>query len=156
MEAQITSIEALRKYAQGDIVELPPFAEGMPFVARIQRPSLMNLVKQGKIPNSLLKNANELFSSGIDGAFDEDNEAALSQMFEIMDTICEASFLEPTYQQIKEAGVQLTDEQLMFIFNYSQAGVRALESFRQQQAAFTNSGSGTNVQVPSERTVSNS
>lgn len=130
--AQVTSLETLRQYAEGDIVELPPFAEDKPFVAKLSRPSLMNLVKRGKIPNTLLQQANELFSSGISGAFDEKNQEALSQLFDLMDTICEASFVEPTYQQIKDAGIILTDEQLMFVYNYSQAGVKALESFRKE------------------------
>ncbi len=129
---KITSFEELQSYAQGDIVELPPFSQDRPFVAKLTRPSMMELVKNGKIPNSLLKSANELFSSGIVGAFDENREDALSQLFEVIDVICEASFVEPTYQQIKDSGIKLTDEQLMFIFNYSQAGVKALESFRSE------------------------
>lgn len=131
-ELKITSFEDLKSYAAGDVVELPPFAQGRPFVARLTRPSMMELVKQGKIPNRLLKSANELFSNGIAGAFDEDKTDALSQLFEVIDVICAASFVEPTYQQIKDSGVKLTDEQLMFIFNYSQAGVKALESFRSE------------------------
>ena len=122
----ITSIDTLKKYAEGDIVRFPDFAEGKPFVARIRRPSMMGLVKQGKIPNSLLQKANELFTSGVSGALDEDNIAALAQMFELMETMCEASFMEPTYQEIKDSGITLTDEQLMFVYNYSQAGVKAL------------------------------
>ena len=128
--AKITSLATLKSYAEGDIVELPPFAEDKPFVARLRRPSLMALVKEGKIPNTLLVHANELFSSGVQGAFDEENEEALSQLFDLMDTICEASFMEPTYHEIKTSGIELTDEQLMFVYNYSQAGVKALESFR--------------------------
>ena len=130
--SRITSIEDLRAYAEGDIVELPPFAEDKPFIARLRRPSLMGLVKDGKIPNKLLVKANELFSSGIAGAFDEENEEALSQLFDLMDTLCEASLVEPSYSQIKESGIRLTDEQYMFIFNYTQAGVKALESFRSE------------------------
>lgn len=129
MSATITSIEELRNYAQGDIVELPPFAEGRPFVARLQRPSMMALVKEGRIPNTLLIKANELFSDGL-ASLDEKDENALSQLFDLMDTICEASFVEPTYEQIKSTGIKLTDEQYLFVFNYSQAGVKALESFR--------------------------
>lgn len=129
MPATITSLEELRNYAQGDIVELPPFAEGRPFVARLQRPSMMGLVKEGKIPNTLLVKANELFSDGL-ASLDEQDENALSQLFDLMDTICEASFVEPTYEQIKSTGIKLTDEQLLFVFNYGQAGVKALESFR--------------------------
>jgi len=132
MNMNITTIEELKKYAEGDIVELPPFSQGRPFVAKLSRPSMMELVKCGKIPNSLLKSANELFSNGISGAFDEDKETALTDLFEVIDVICEASFVEPTYKQIKDSGVKLTDEQLMFVFNYSQAGVKALESFRSE------------------------
>lgn len=128
--AQITSFETLKTYASGDVVTLPAFSEDQPFVARLRRPSMMKLVKSGRIPNALLNKANELFTSGISGAFDEENQQALSQMFDLMDTICEASFIEPTWQEIQESGIDLTDEQLMFVFNYSQAGVKALESFR--------------------------
>lgn len=127
---EITSFEALKEYANGEVVQLPDFAEGKPFVARLTRPSMMALVKNGMIPNTLLQKANELFSSGVSGAFDESNGETLAQMFDLMDIVCEASFVEPTYQQIKESGVTLTDEQLMFVFNYSQRGVKALESFR--------------------------
>lgn len=147
---QITSFEELKAYAQGDVVELPPFAEGRPFVARLSRPSMMALVKGGKIPNTLLKSANELFSSGVAGAFDEENDEALSQMFDLMDIICDASFVEPTYQQIKDAGLTLTDEQLMFVFNYSQRGVKALESFRSEQDGAESDRSGSELQAETE------
>lgn len=128
---QVTSLQDLTLYARGEVVELPPFAEGQPFVARLRRPSIMGLVKRGKIPNALLQKANELFSGGVAGAFDEQNEESLKDLFDLMDTICDASFVEPTYEQIKGAGIELTDEQYMFVFNYSQRGVQALESFRQ-------------------------
>lgn len=131
--SEITSLQTLKQYAQGDVVELPPFAADKPFVARLRRPSLMALVKSGTIPNSLLVKANELFSSGVSGAFDEENQEALSQMFDLMDIICGASFMEPTWEDIKESGLTLTDEQYMFVYNYSQAGVKALESFRIEQ-----------------------
>ena len=35
-----------------------------------------------------------------------------------------------SFEEIKTAGLQLTDEQLMFIFRYSQAGNEAAENFR--------------------------
>ena len=46
---KLTSIEELKKYANGTVVELPSFSEGQPFVARLKRPSLLSMVKQGKI-----------------------------------------------------------------------------------------------------------
>lgn len=127
---EITSITQLNEYAQGQVVELPPFAEGQSFVARICRPSMLSLVKTGKIPNELLVTANNLF---IDGKVDSKADPqAMQKVFDIFDAICEACFIEPTYKQIQEAGITLTDEQYMFIFNYSQAGVKALKPFRKQ------------------------
>lgn len=128
---KITSIEELKNYAGGNVVNLPAFGEGQPFVAKLKRPSMLALVKSGKIPNSLLTNANKMFESGIAESFNSANERAMEDMFGVLDVICEASFVEPTYQQIKEAGIELTDEQLMFVFGYAQNGVKQLESFRQ-------------------------
>lgn len=125
----ITSFEDLKRYAKGSVVKLPPFAEGQPFVARIKRPSLMELVKNGEIPNELLTRANALFFDP-NKAVEYEDEDTMKQIFEIVDSICKASFIEPTYEEIIESGVKLTDEQMMFIFQYSQKGVQALESFR--------------------------
>ena len=126
---KLTSIEELKKYANGTVVELPSFSEGQPFVARLKRPSLLSMVKQGKIPNTLLVRANELFVQTGAG-FDVEEENMMEQMFDVLELMASETFVEPTYDELKEAGIQLTDEQLMFIFNYAQQGVRALESFR--------------------------
>lgn len=104
MGAQITSIEQLKEYAKGSLVELPAFSEGQPFVAMLKRPSMLAMVKRGTIPNGLLVKANTLFASGA-GGFDEDDENSMKDMFDIMDTMCEASFVQPTYAEIKEAGI---------------------------------------------------
>lgn len=127
---QVTSLECLSSYARGAIVELPPFADGQPFVARLRRPSMLVLIKNGKIPNELLGTANELFM-GAGASKKVEGEDKLSAMLDILDIMAEACFVEPTFQEIKEAGVQFTDDQYMFLFSYSQQGVRALNSFRQ-------------------------
>lgn len=129
MANKVTSIEQLQEYAQGSVVELPPFAEGQPFVARLRRPSMMVLAKSGKIPNSLMSTANSLF---IQGSVDSKDEGTIKDLFQILDVLCDACFVEPTYQQIREAGIDLTDDQYMFVFQYSQQGVKALDNFRQQ------------------------
>ena len=89
------------------------------------------MAKNGQIPNALLASANSLFTKGrtTDNTANTDALKDLSGILEIM---CEASFLEPTYQEIKDSGIKLTDEQYMFIFNYAQTGVRALEPFRKK------------------------
>lgn len=125
----ITPLESLQEYARGAIVQLPSFSEDQPFVARLRRPSMMALAKSGKIPNSLLNTANSLFmGKGVDS----NNEGALKEVLSIVDILCDAAFVEPTYSQLKEAGVELTDEQYMAVFNYTQQGVKALEPFREK------------------------
>lgn len=126
---KVTSFEELKSYSKGQIVELPSFADGQPFVARMRRPSLMVLVKSGQIPNALLTAANELFSGGA-SSFDVDKIDMLSDILGICEMIAKASLIEPTYEQIKEAGLDLSDDQMMAIFSYSQNGVEALKSFR--------------------------
>nr|DAG58772.1 MAG TPA: hypothetical protein [Bacteriophage sp.] len=123
---EVTSISQLNEYAKGQLVELPSFGEGQPFFARLRRPSMLALAKSGKIPNSLLATANRMFDSNLDTK----NESMLKDFYMVMETILEAAFIEPTYQEIKDAGVQLSDDQMIFVFNYTQQGVRALDQFR--------------------------
>ena len=143
---EITSIEQLAQYSHGQVVQFPDFAEGQPFVARVKRPSMLVLAKSGQIPNALLTKANSLFVGK--GINDKDNNA-LKDLFKVLDVICEACFVEPTYQQIKDAGVELTDEQMMFIFQYTQKGVQALDSFRVQPKHNERTVDGTAVQEAS-------
>lgn len=127
----ITTLADLQSYAAGTIVRFPDFAEGQPFVARVRRPSMLVLAKQGKIPNTLLTAAGELFSKGGAG-MDADNENMLSDVYGICEVIARASLVQPTYDEIQQAGMELSDDQIMAIFNYTQNGVKALESFRKE------------------------
>ena len=125
---QVTSLEQLKQYANGNIVRLPDFAEGQPFIAKLKRPSILGMAKQGKIPNSLLVKTNELFVQS--GSLDTEENSMMQEIYDVIDLIANETFIEPTYDEIKSTGIELTDEQMMFIFNYSQQGVKALESFR--------------------------
>lgn len=142
MEQKITSLDQLRQYAAGQIIELPAFSEDQPFVARIKRPSMLALAKANKIPNSLLLTANNLFAGA---GVDKKKPEALKDVFSVLDVICEACFVEPTYQELREAGVELTDEQYMFLFNYTQRGVRALDNFRSKPQNYQSDKTGEEV-----------
>lgn len=126
----VTSIEQLKQYAQGEVVELPPFSPTQPFVARLKRPSLLSMAKNGKIPNELLVKTNELFINDGTAVNASDNNM-LEEIFSVIDTIASEVFVQPTYAEIKEANIELTDEQMIFIFNYTQRGVKNLENFRE-------------------------
>ena len=127
----ITTVSDLHSYSQGHIVRFPDFAEGQPFVARVRRPSMLVLAKSGKIPNALLHTASQLFAKG-GGALDADDKNMLSDFYDTCKIICEAALIQPTLAEIESAGMTLSDDQLMAIFNYTQTGVKALQSFRKE------------------------
>ena len=127
----VTSLEDLQRYSSGTVVRFPDFAEGQPFVAKVRRPSMLVLAKSGKIPNTLLATANELFSKGGAG-LDVDDPQMLSNFYDTCRVICEAALVQPTLEDIESVGLTLADDQIMAIFNYTQAGVKALQSFRKE------------------------
>lgn len=132
MEIKVTSIDELKAMSQGEIVKLPAFVQGQDFYAKLRRPSMLKMVKSGQIPNGLLRTANMLFAGGVEKELDRDDEF-MKDMFEMIDVLAEAVFVEPSWEELKNAGIELTDEQYMFIFNYTQEGVKALEPFRQNE-----------------------
>lgn len=136
-ELKVSTISELKKYANGEVLELPSFSEGVPFVARLVRPSMLELVRLKKIPNNLLESANKLFSQGTSGVLlkTKNNDTAMDELFSLLDVICEAAFIEPRYREIREAGITLTDEQMIFVFSYVQRGVTALEKFRGERGS---------------------
>lgn len=131
-ERKIVSIEELKELASGEIVELPPFNEGQNFYVKLRRPSFLQMVKAGKIPNALLADANVLFANGANGVINKSikEEDTLERLLDVIEVICEESFVEPTYKQIKDAGITLTDSQLLAVFAYTQNGVESLKNFR--------------------------
>ena len=118
-QLKVTTLKDLQNYKNGQVVELPSFAEGQPFVARIRRPSMMRLVEQGKIPNKLLEKANELYANGATAIMDTDENSMLTEALELFDIIADSMLLEPTLQEVKETVGSLTDDQYMFLFAYS-------------------------------------
>ena len=132
MEIKVTSIDELKAMSQGEIVKLPAFVQGQDFYAKLRRPSMLKMVKSGQIPNGLLRTANTLFAGGVEKELDRDDEF-MKDIFEMIDVLAQAVFVEPSWDELKNADIELTDEQYMFIFNYTQEGVRALEPFRQNE-----------------------
>lgn len=124
----VTTLEQLKEYTKGQIVELPPFADGQTFVARMKRPSMLELASTGAIENKLLATASDLFIGGVSNV-DSDNDM-LSKLLKLMETFADKALVEPTYKQIKDIGLSLTDDQFIFIMSYCQSGVDALKSFR--------------------------
>lgn len=129
-QTKVTSLNQLKDYMNGAVVRLPDFAEGQEFYARLKRPSLLRMVQNGVIPNELLTKTNELFVNSDALESDVDNEKLMSDMMQIFEVVADATMIEPTYQGLKDNGIELTDQQLMFLFSYSQQGVNTMSNFR--------------------------
>ncbi len=128
MELNITNIEDLKKVAQGEVIQLPQFSQGIPFNARVKRVSLLNLVRKGVVPNKLLSAAEELFY----GKQSSKENVDLAQMTDVMYIMAENALVEPSIEDLKSVGLELTDEQIVALFNYTQEGVSELDSFREE------------------------
>lgn len=137
---EITRIEDLRKMAEFDVIELPRFKKEIPFNAKVKRVSLLNLVKKGVIPNQLLSAAEELFygkksSTGVD----------LKKLTEVMFVMAENALVEPSIKDLESVGLELTDEQLVALFNYTQSGLKEIEKFREKPKDNVNTGNKQTV-----------
>ena len=151
---EVTSIEKMRLASAGNLVSIPGFADGETITVRLRKPNMLTLMKSGRIPNNLLSSAIELF----DGKGKQNKEYSpeqLSQICDLMTCFCEASLVEPKYKEMTDAGIELTMEQMRFIFDYAQGGVKKLEPFRPEQGNRENSGNGDSVEHTSESTVGN-
>ena len=124
----VTSIEKLKKLSQGQEVELQGWDEE-PFVCVLKRPSLLGLVENGDIPNPHLHAAYILFN----GSNNPKDQVNLKEMNDLYRIIAKAAMVNPTYDQVVEAGLELTDMQLLEIYRFTQLGVKSLISFRTKQ-----------------------
>lgn len=131
---QVTSLEQLKKFAEGELIALTGFIEGEDFVVRVKRPSIVSLVKNADIPNTLLAKVSELFglnNSKKKGKVDELKE--FTQLLDLMTILAKECLIEPSVDDIESFGLTLTVEQLSEIFTYVQGGLKELEKFRMQQ-----------------------
>lgn len=129
----VTSLEDLKKLSEGQEVELIGWDE-KPFICKLKRPSLLGMVATGEIDNPLLNAAHILFH----GPTSPKDVVSMKEKNEILNRVAKLAMVEPTYDQVKEVGLELTDMQLLDIFNFTQNGVQALISFRTKQQDIEN------------------
>ena len=122
-ELKPTNFDDLQKvrseFKDGEVVELPAFDSGQPFVAKLKRLSLLELCKSDVLPNQLLGAVQELYEGK--------QRADLKKYAQTLDIICEQVLVDPKWEDIKDI---LTDTQKVAIFTYSQHGVAGLLPFR--------------------------
>lgn len=128
MELKVTSLEQLKQMAEHDVIELPRFKIEIPFNVKVKRVSLLNLVRKGIIPNKLLSAAEELFY----GKSSNKGNVDMKTLTDVMFIMAENTLVEPSIKDLQEVELELTDEQIVALFNYSQKGIEEIESFRKE------------------------
>ena len=131
----VTTLDELREYSGGTVVELPPFSDDQPFVARLRRPNVSSLLVDGGIPNELMHTAMILFAAeeDKDEKTEEEKLEDIRETQRVLQYAAEQCLVSPTYEEIRNAGLELTDAQLTGIYNFLQTGVRELAFFRKKQ-----------------------
>ena len=124
----VTSIEKLKQLSKGQEVKIQGWDEE-PFVCILKRPSLLGLVENGDIPNPLLHAAYILFN----GSTNPKDVVNLKEANELYRIVAKAAMVDPTYEELKKIGLELTDLQLIEIYRFTQLGVQSLISFRSEQ-----------------------
>ena len=145
---QVTSLEQLKKVKQTEIINLGKFEDGTEFVAELKKPDLMQLAAERKIPNVLDTEVVKLFNGKDKLAkkvVAEDDAEALAQLGELMNVLAEASLVNPTYKQLQEINIELTQEMKMSIMMFTQGGVETLKNFRKEQQRNENNQPGIEV-----------
>ena len=126
---EITKIADIRSLGAEDVVELSGWDE-TPFVCRLRRVSLYEMIGSGCVPNPLIPVVRDLFM-GMSKALEKDLTDA--DDVKAFLTIARCAMMEPSYQELQEAGIQLTDRQVLEIFFYATRGPRSLAAFRRTE-----------------------
>ncbi len=135
--SEILSIEQLREMAT-PIIEIPDFENKGTIKIRVQKPRLMAMVAQGKIPNHLLGVVNDMMF----GRKKEKKDPKLEDVTKVYELYCRACLVEPTYDQFKDI---ITDEQMEAIFDWAMGDMKKVETFRSNEG--NGSSDNTSEQV---------
>lgn len=127
---EILNIQELKTMAY-PVIKIPGFDNISTIKVQVQRPKLMKMAAQGKIPNHLMNVAMTL----IKGKSSTQNteitpEKYIKELDSAIELYCMACLVKPSYEEFKEI---MTDDQRAAIFNWGLGEVEVLNSFRENQ-----------------------
>lgn len=133
-ELKITNVNEIKEYFEGEIVELAPFENGKPFVARVRVPSLVEIYRLGKIPNTLIVEVRKYFDTL---EKDENNNVTINfadkrarNLMNLALKMADVVLIEPSMKELRGAKIRLSDMQLLSIYNYVDEKVSEMIPFR--------------------------
>lgn len=136
----------LKELQVGAEVPIPDFNGEGEITVRLKRPSILSMAAKGMIPNGLMAAAQKVFTEDT-----SNGDVDVSQIGGVMDIVAEAALVDPTYAEIKEAGFELTDDQVSHIFTFVQGGVNGLKKFRTEQSSNEDNQPIRDLQSPAFR-----
>jgi hypothetical protein len=105
---------------------LPGWGADDQFVCRLRRPGLVNLVSAaGFVPNPLLAAVEEMFFPS-----EKQPRLPIDQQARALEAIARYAMVEPTFDELTDAGLELTDEQFLAIYAFALKGADGLARFR--------------------------
>lgn len=123
----ITSLDEIRAANAPQEVELSGWEPDKPFRCKLRRPRLYEMAAAGEIPNPLLPVVEDLFMQNTaalaNRSVEEQSKALLA--------LARLALVEPTADEIHEAGAVLTDDQLLEIYTFILGGAAVLAGFRE-------------------------
>ena len=142
----IVSVDQFRSLAHR-VIPIPGFTQDAePIYIQIKSTGIMNMLANGRIPNTLLGKVTELFgdTSKVEkdsiptaGITEQQKKEALAKlsstdsglqdMAELLRVFASASMVQPSYDEVKD---YMTDDQLMAVFSAMYGEVMDVESFR--------------------------
>ena len=134
--SEILNIEELKKMAMS-IIEIPNFDNTGTIKVRVQKPRLLTMAKEGKIPNHLLGVANELITG--ETSRKKEGSVKIKDVADMLELYCKACLVEPSYEEFKDI---ITDEQMFAIFDWGMDGIEDLENFREDEGDGSSNNNG--------------
>ncbi len=136
--SEILSIEQLKNMAT-TVIEIPDFEGTGTIKVRVQKPRLMAMAAQGKIPNHLLGIVNNMMFP----SKKEKKEPNIEEIAKIYELYCRACLVEPSYEEFKDI---MTDDQADAIFSWAMGLNNKLDSFRKNKGNGSSNNNGETLQ----------
>ena len=109
--------------------EISGWTEEQTLEVTLKRPQLYAMLVSGNIPNPLIDVVEKLFVAAYRPQDDNQRVLEAQGLMEI----AKEALVKPSFAEVEEAGLQLTDSQLLEIYAFALSGVNGLKTFRQRE-----------------------
>ena len=136
---EVLSVDKLRELAF-TYIEIPGFFGEEKITVQVQKPRIMALASEGKVPNPLMGVATKMLSGVKNGKNQDPTDGA-----KMIRLYCTACLVKPKFEELEDI---ITDDQMMAIFDWAISGAKEIEPFRKNSE--DGSSDSNEQEVPGE------